>query len=196
MFKLINHENKNVFIYEYFFTFKEFLMEIQIENSLTSKHLIELLLSINYEAIFFESESYNWSSLNSDNRKYKFAILNAPSLAKSAEESSSLSFQEHLHKCNLEESYATSFENLGHDAKLIIPCDTGKNYGHLLSFVRNANKMEIQGFLKYLGSQTLDWIKEQDSSLVWFNTSGTGVSYLHFRLDSRPKYYQYQPFKS
>ena len=29
---------------------------------------------------------------------------------------------------------------------------------------------------------------------VWMSTSGAGVSWLHIRLDSRPKYYQYRPF--
>ena len=30
---------------------------------------------------------------------------------------------------------------------------------------------------------------------VWTSTSGLGVYWLHVRLDSRPKYYQHQPFK-
>ena len=30
---------------------------------------------------------------------------------------------------------------------------------------------------------------------IWFSTSGSGVAWLHFRLDSRPKYYTYKPFK-
>ncbi len=29
---------------------------------------------------------------------------------------------------------------------------------------------------------------------VWVSTSGLGVAWLHIRLDSRPKYYQYHPF--
>ena len=30
---------------------------------------------------------------------------------------------------------------------------------------------------------------------VWLSTSGLGVYWLHVRLDSRPKYYTYEPYK-
>lgn len=30
---------------------------------------------------------------------------------------------------------------------------------------------------------------------LWVSTSGLGVSWLHVRLDSRPKYYTYAPYK-
>lgn len=29
---------------------------------------------------------------------------------------------------------------------------------------------------------------------VWLSTSGLGVYWLHFRIDARPKYYQYSEF--
>lgn len=29
---------------------------------------------------------------------------------------------------------------------------------------------------------------------IWLNTAGAGVPWLHIRLDSRPKYYRYQPY--
>lgn len=30
---------------------------------------------------------------------------------------------------------------------------------------------------------------------IWLSTSGLGVYWLHMRLDRRPKYYTYEPFK-
>jgi|TARA_B110000114_G_scaffold61516_1_gene65428 hypothetical protein len=30
---------------------------------------------------------------------------------------------------------------------------------------------------------------------VWVSTNGGGVSWLHIRLDAKPKYYQYEPYK-
>ncbi len=30
---------------------------------------------------------------------------------------------------------------------------------------------------------------------VWFSPAGAGVSWLHVRLDDRPKYYGYEPYR-
>lgn len=37
--------------------------------------------------------------------------------------------------------------------------------------------------------------RQDDSHPVWFSTSGMGVPWLHFRLDHRPKYYTFTPYK-
>ncbi len=31
---------------------------------------------------------------------------------------------------------------------------------------------------------------------LWLSTAGGGVAWLHVRLDSRPKYYGYSPYKT
>jgi hypothetical protein len=31
---------------------------------------------------------------------------------------------------------------------------------------------------------------------VWLSTAGAGVSWLHVRLDDRPKYYAFTPYKT
>src|SRR5437773_8006599 len=36
--------------------------------------------------------------------------------------------------------------------------------------------------------------KDQDAPR-WLNTEGTGVFYLHVRIDSRPKYYSWEEYK-
>jgi len=42
-----------------------------------------------------------------------------------------------------------------------------------------------------------DWDKTHGiSRRTWLSTSGLGVGWLHVRLDSRPKYYTYEPYKS
>jgi hypothetical protein len=33
------------------------------------------------------------------------------------------------------------------------------------------------------------------SKVVWLSTAGAGVSWLHVRLDDRPKYYQFEPYR-
>ena len=37
--------------------------------------------------------------------------------------------------------------------------------------------------------------KRGEDSPLWLSTCGTGVYWLHVRLDSRPKYYSYQEYK-
>lgn len=38
--------------------------------------------------------------------------------------------------------------------------------------------------------------EQQAPAVVWLSTCGTGVAWLHIRLDSRPKYYTYTPYKN
>ena len=120
---------------------------------------------------------------------------------------------------NNNDDVVTSFSNLGGDAHLIIPCpptftnmpsavtektnQSNNNFGHLLSFLRTASSTTITKVLIRLSKETLKFIEDREkenegelvSETVWLSTCGTGVPWLHFRLDSRPKYYSYQPFK-
>jgi hypothetical protein len=33
------------------------------------------------------------------------------------------------------------------------------------------------------------------STPIWLSTAGDGIAWLHVRLDSRPKYYSYGPYR-
>jgi hypothetical protein len=87
-----------------------------------------------------------------------------------------------------------SFENLGADALLIVPCPISKsaNYSHIGAFHRSATHSQqhvfwiavAQAVLKRIGSQPL-----------WLSTAGGGVDWLHMRLDERPKYYRHLPWR-
>ncbi|WP_391540805.1 DUF6940 family protein [Halomicronema hongdechloris] len=35
----------------------------------------------------------------------------------------------------------------------------------------------------------------EESRPRWVNASGLGVAWLHVRLDTRPKYYQHEPYR-
>ena len=47
---------------------------------------------------------------------------------------------------------------------------------------------------KLVALQYMEALEERHPGPVWLSTSGEGVAWLHFRLDSDPKYYQYRPF--
>ena len=96
-----------------------------------------------------------------------------------------------------------SFRNLlvsGDATMLVVPKpmpDTEPStYSDLASFIRTAPSSEIfnmwtkslQEYQRLIGPSS-------NGRTVWFSTSGLGISYLHMRFDSRPKYYSYEPFQ-
>jgi hypothetical protein len=86
-----------------------------------------------------------------------------------------------------------AFENLGKDALLIVPCpsDARSRYGHLAAFVRSAPDEQLHALFQKLGAE-LD--KRLSGRPIWVSTSGLGLPWLHIRLDSYPKYYNFRPY--
>ena len=87
-----------------------------------------------------------------------------------------------------------TFANLGGDARLVVPrpLETVFNYAHLGAFLRNAPAEQIDSFWKSVAEAVLARLSDQP---VWVSTAGMGVSWLHVRLDNRPKYYRYAPYR-
>lgn len=145
---------------------------------------------------------------------FEFAVVEDRYLAGFAKIPEPKYFSEYLSACSASGSTPPAgcvFDNLGGDAQLVAPNDWSPAsapskhsscYGHLANFVRDAPDEQVSGMWKevgdVLGQQLLPSVSSAsvDSSRpIWFSTAGTGVAYLHFRLDSRPKYYLYRPFK-
>ena len=76
------------------------------------------------------------------------------------------------------------------DAILIVPQPVAEAsaYGHLAAFVRLAPVPQRQSLWSAVGETLGRRVGEKP---VWLSTAGTGVSWLHVRLDDRPKYYGY-----
>ena len=97
--------------------------------------------------------------------------------------------------------HVVSFKNLGGDSVLVSPCPVPSsssshiflNYAHIALFMRNAEYPQIYHFWKKVGQEMLSRV--QDDQVLWVSTSGLGVSWLHMRLDARPKYYTWEPYK-
>lgn len=88
-----------------------------------------------------------------------------------------------------------SFANLSGDATLVVPSprtDTAA-YGHLAAFVRGAPKPQLDAFWRIVSNSVKSLIGHRP---LWLSTAGGGVAWLHVRLDSRPKYYGYAPYKT
>jgi len=88
-----------------------------------------------------------------------------------------------------------TFPNLGGDTLLIVPTQLGplEAYPHLSTFLRNAPKDQIRSLWKVAAVA----VRENLSPVPrWLSTAGLGVSWLHLRLDTRPKYYNHSPYKT
>ncbi len=89
--------------------------------------------------------------------------------------------------------HAVVFPNLGGDAYLVVPTPMAalNCYTHLACFIRGAPVAQIDGFWGHVGRAMRERVS---SSPLWLSTAGLGVSWLHLRLDSRPKYYRHAPY--
>lgn len=176
-----------------------------IATSESARHDFITTLSQNtapyhYEAYYFETKGC--SHKNYKHKSFEFVLVNAPRLLSFVrlEGPNVRAFQTHFDNTSGENS-AIAFYNLGGDAKLVVPKpsnDKNNNlvyYSHLATFVRNIpNEHQISELIRMVAEEYLKLLNEQDSKTIWLSTSGTGISWLHFRLDTTPKYYQYQKF--
>jgi len=167
-----------------------------VESMHMALDLSKLIADSPYEGVFFETPGVDAKSVSTTTME--FVLVNAPSLAQYAESRpDEASFAEHLGSCSKEQTVC-AFDNLGRDARLIAPRKTpigakdAKVYSHLASFVWGATEYQIADLWRLAASE---YLRAVQSEKTWFSTNGMGVAWLHIRLDSRPKYYQYAPFK-
>jgi len=85
-------------------------------------------------------------------------------------------------------------------------------YSDLANFVRRADVRQVMETWRLAVRHYLDRLEDPrgasakkagepaprdgvDDAPVWLSTSGMGIAWLHLRLDSRPKYYTYRPYR-
>jgi hypothetical protein len=124
-------------------------------------------------------------------RPFEFVLLDAPGLARRPDPEA---FAEHFGSPDTDRE-ALAFPNLGRDAILVVPRPIAppSAYGHLAAFVRVAPESQKHALWKLVG-ETME--RRVGPSPVWLSTAGAGVSWLHVRLDDRPKYYGYDPYRA
>lgn len=150
------------------------------------RYFISLLADAPFAAYFWEIPALTRHTLD---QPAEFVVVNSPQLVKISADASDFS----AHFADKTQMVA-SFSNLGGDARLLAPLPHGpkQHYAHLANFVRQAPPGQQAALFKALG-ETIE--KYLEDSPVWVSTSGLGVYWLHIRLDSRPKYYQYAPYR-
>ncbi len=84
------------------------------------------------------------------------------------------------------------FENLGRDARLVVPVPHGgRDDAHLLRFLRHASDDTAHALWRRVGEISM---KRSRATPVWISTAGQGVHWLHVRFDAAPKYTRYKPY--
>ena len=107
-------------------------------------------------------------------------------------------FSEHFKSPGSSEVVVT-FPNLGKDAILVAPTPKGrKNFACLATWLRETKHDEESWnkVFEAVGKTLIARIegKTKLSRTIWLSTNGAGVSWLHFRIDSYPKYYTNQHY--
>lgn len=145
-----------------------------------------LLAAVPFTAFRWETAG---ATIATTERPFEFVALDAPSIARKSDPEA---FAEHFRTAP--DAAAISFPNLSGDSILVVPCpvaDPGM-YGHLGAFVRGAPEPQRDVLWKLIADTMLGRLGTKP---VWLSTAGAGVSWLHVRLDDRPKYYGHAPYK-
>lgn len=147
---------------------------------------ISLLADTPMPAYFWETPPVTTATVE---QAFEFVLIDSPKLANIEPDPSD--FQQHFESTTKE---VVTFLNLGKDALLVVPCPITDipESTHLANFVREAPKSQQHFLWKTVGKYLQKRVSRQP---IWVSTSGLGVHWLHVRLDSRPKYYCYEPYK-
>lgn len=86
-----------------------------------------------------------------------------------------------------------AFENLRRDAILVSPTPAdGVDCAHLAAFLRSARDSQKVELWRAVSAAMLSVVGVKPR---WLSTAGLGVSWLHVRIDSAPKYYRHRPYR-
>ena len=145
-----------------------------------------LLADAPYPAFRWETPPVTDATIS---RPFEFVLLDSPGLALRADPEA---FAEHFEAAS--EEGVVVFPNLGRDAIMVVPCPlvSPSSYGHLAAFVRKAPDSQWHALWRSVGEAMA---RRVGARPVWLSTAGGGVSWLHVRLDDRPKYYGYGPYR-
>lgn len=145
----------------------------------------QLLQQSPFNGFRFETRAVTRSTYD---QPFEFVLLKHDALDRKVDP---VTFREHF-RIGAE---VVKFANLRGDATLVAPCPSGPDsaYGHLAAFVRSAPVAQTHQLWGVIAEAMQERISRKP---VWLNTAGMGVAWLHVRLDDRPKYYGYAPYRT
>jgi hypothetical protein len=144
-----------------------------------------VLAAVPYTAFRWETPAVTAAMVT---RPFEFVLLDSPELDRRPD---SRAFAEHYARAV---DGMVQFSNLGGDAIMVVPSPVGDQsaYGHLAAFVRHAPESQRHALWQAVATAMT---RRLGVKPVWLSTAGAGVSWLHVRLDDRPKYYGFEPYR-
>ncbi len=147
---------------------------------------VSVLAGAPFEAFFWETPPQTRRTLD---RPFEFVLVESSRLARVR--ANPAPFMEYFSS----DRDVVDFASLGRDAWLVVPCPDNREaeYSHLAQFSRQAAKDRQFSFWRHVGACVAQRIGDKP---LWLSTSGLGVCWLHVRLDSRPKYYTFEAYRT
>lgn len=177
------------------YTFRQEAAPLDFANALTlmeeSEPFRAYLISVLQAAPY---DTYRWEcpalTRQHTGRPFEFVLIDHPGLAATTDTQSFKAYFD----AGGPDAGVVVFKNLGGDATLIVPSPLAETdaFNHLARFVRTATPAQIHALWRCVGRAMRCRLSERP---VWLSTAGDGVSWLHIRLDDRPKYYRHQPYR-
>ena len=166
-------------------TFEDALRGWREDAAFRSK-FSDILAAAPFAAFRWETPPVTAATLS---RPFECVLLDSPGLGRRPDPEA---FAEHFEGASGAE--VVVFPNFGRDAIMVVPRPIAAPaaYGHLAAFVREAPDRQRHALW-----QSVDRAMVQRVGIkpVWLSTAGAGVSWLHVRLDDRPKYYGFGPYR-
>ena len=155
-----------------------------------SDALSAALSSSGLDAIYWETPR-----LDSNTRGQPFECVIGPSPSLSRARPDAGPFREHFDAAS-SDKLAVGFSNLGGESRLVAPMPLQgverTHYTHLASFLRGTPAAQRVALWRAVADEVARWPR---ATPCWVSTAGLGVSWLHVRLDPRPKYYRHAPYR-
>lgn len=172
--------------YEFNVTLKEFYENLVTNEKFRDK-IIEIFMESPYENALWEFPPY--SATHANNRA-EFILMETYSFGNA----DSSSFSEHF--AGKPDGEIVVFNNLSGDTNLISvnSADTKNNiFCHIMAFMKRAPAKLKHNLLIRIGGEMSKYTTSKSN--VYLSTHGHGVSWLHVRICSKPKYYAFEEYK-
>lgn len=174
----------NCFVGDHVMSFSDWVYAMKSSDDFI-KQFNQTLINSDFEAFFWEVKPVDKTLLS---QPFEFVIVKSNAL--NSIETNNSSFLDYF----VGEESVLKFLNIRGDAELVVPSPVSDQteYAHIAKFVRTASQNQILDFWRKVVNTYSTNIGED---LKWLSTSGLGVHWLHVRIDSRPKYYQFSEYK-
>lgn len=169
-----------------------------ISSKSERKLFLQVLRDARFDAFFFETKGTSNSNYKEKNMEFVLVEGIASEFRENGPDLNA--FQEYFIENSSKK--ACTFENWSGDCRLITPMpptatDHLQDFTDIAALARSFSEENIEILDSTLEMTLQEYqkrIQMVNGKSVWLSTSGLGVFWLHFRLDSRPKYYNYRNF--